>query len=1045
MRFAHIGDVHFRPLARHEEYREAFESFFKKIVEHNVEAVVIAGDIIHEKILRITPEIIDVLVWWFTSMADICPVHVTLGNHDGNLTNENRQDAISPIIKAIDHPNIHLYKESGVYPLTNQMDLFNNDHEINLCVFSCFDEKGWEKVEPNGGINIALFHGSVEGSMTDLGYMLDAEVKVDFFDGYDYAFLGDIHKQQFLTDDKRIAYCGSTLQQDFGESVNRHGFLLWDIRGKDDFDVSLIELENKRPYVTVPWQGSALKTIKEACKWPDESRFRIESKKPLKEADIARINNDLQEKKRTNYIVYKCDKAETGTVDIQKVRHDFRNAKTVLKLLGDFFDDETFTSDEWEEVEEILAKYVDVLSSVTARNMQWTLKRLEFSNLFGYAEDNVIDFESMNGLTGIFGPNRIGKSSLVAAIMFALFGQPDREVGQSKSQYLINIRKTQCKTQIWFNLAGEEYTILRTVVRAKRSNKVGITNKVFFQKLVDGEWINQVGQRPSDTDKMIREKIGTVEDFQLTAIAAQRDMERFISERSTKRKDIVSRFRDLIALDEMHAFAHDDLKEAKGEMSALSAQNWDQIIQSLNDERTQLDAIIADAVRDQESLREEQASLAAELEKADHGDVVTPTDVRLQEQALTMLEEKLSKLYKIRNEREDYKAALEAKLEDLANEKQAIPVETHRSQIKNHHELDKVLSKLKMNLEQDRTLLEQKQRTVDKLKTVPCGDQYPTCKYIRDAHEEKSKIGDQIDFIADLEEKVDDGQVNLDGIDIDKAEVELARYDEVVKQESEVMRKISTIDMRNTDDSIGKIKRTIKDTEETIRDLKSRVVEEDDDMDVIDGLKLSISICKANIETLDKQRMQSAGRLGQIELEIQRLQEDRVKYEAASAKHYVYERLAFAFSKRGIPSQIIKSELPSVNTEIRNILRGVVDFTIELEVDDESEKLEVYINYGDSRRPIEVCSGMERAVASMAIRVALLSVSSISKTNILILDEAFNSLDPKNVDAAARMFSSLKRWFKTVLIISHDESIKNIADNQMEIEKKGKDAYIYYA
>ena len=73
----------------------------------------LAGDIVHSKTQGISPELIDCLSWWFTNLSKICDVHVVLGNHDGILHNKSRQDAISPIINALNIPNIKLYKSSG--------------------------------------------------------------------------------------------------------------------------------------------------------------------------------------------------------------------------------------------------------------------------------------------------------------------------------------------------------------------------------------------------------------------------------------------------------------------------------------------------------------------------------------------------------------------------------------------------------------------------------------------------------------------------------------------------------------------------------------------------------------------------------------------------------------------------------------------------------------------------------------------------------------------------------------------------------------------
>jgi DNA repair exonuclease SbcCD nuclease subunit len=191
MKIAHIADVHFRSLTRHEEYKKIFEKFIEDINNRKVEHIFVAGDIFHTKTMGISPEFIDLLTWWLNSMSSVCQVHLMLGNHDGNLANLTRQDAISPIVKALNSKNVFLYKNSGVY---------NFAPGYNWCVFSLFDKENWSNVKPKEGfINIACFHGAVTGSKTDTGYEVsDGDVSIEFFNDFDFVFLGDIHRRQYL-------------------------------------------------------------------------------------------------------------------------------------------------------------------------------------------------------------------------------------------------------------------------------------------------------------------------------------------------------------------------------------------------------------------------------------------------------------------------------------------------------------------------------------------------------------------------------------------------------------------------------------------------------------------------------------------------------------------------------------------------------------------------------------------------------------------------------------------------------------------------------
>jgi DNA repair exonuclease SbcCD nuclease subunit len=190
IRIAHIADIHWRGLSRHSEYREVFLDFVRQVKEQQVTHIFVGGDIFHTKTTGLSPEYIEQMSWWLTTLASVAEVHLTLGNHDGNLSNLSRQDAISPIVTALNNPRIFLYKQSGVYEFAPG---------YNWCVFSLFDEEGWDKVKPvPGKVNIACYHGPVFGALTETDWLIEEGMTVDFFKQFDFCLLGDIHRTQYL-------------------------------------------------------------------------------------------------------------------------------------------------------------------------------------------------------------------------------------------------------------------------------------------------------------------------------------------------------------------------------------------------------------------------------------------------------------------------------------------------------------------------------------------------------------------------------------------------------------------------------------------------------------------------------------------------------------------------------------------------------------------------------------------------------------------------------------------------------------------------------
>ena len=131
---------------------------------------------------------------FFKNLASIAPTYIILGNHDGNLRNPSRQDSLSPIVNALNIPDLHLLKNSGEVHL---------DDNFALNVLSVFDPDNWMDPTDEDKTNIALYHGSISGCLTDSDWVMDVgENEIDIFNKFDYAMLGDIHKSNQVLQEK---------------------------------------------------------------------------------------------------------------------------------------------------------------------------------------------------------------------------------------------------------------------------------------------------------------------------------------------------------------------------------------------------------------------------------------------------------------------------------------------------------------------------------------------------------------------------------------------------------------------------------------------------------------------------------------------------------------------------------------------------------------------------------------------------------------------------------------------------------------------------
>jgi DNA repair exonuclease SbcCD nuclease subunit len=164
--------------------------------------VAVLGDLFHSK-SDLSPECVSLASDFLKRIADLRPTILIAGNHDATLANKSRMDSLSPVVNALNHPNLFYLKDTGLYILGDI--LFNH--------MSVFDEPGnYIKASDIPKVYrhqtrylVGLFHGPVDKAMTDVGYEVsNRSITQSLFDGHDIILLGDIHRFQELERDEII-------------------------------------------------------------------------------------------------------------------------------------------------------------------------------------------------------------------------------------------------------------------------------------------------------------------------------------------------------------------------------------------------------------------------------------------------------------------------------------------------------------------------------------------------------------------------------------------------------------------------------------------------------------------------------------------------------------------------------------------------------------------------------------------------------------------------------------------------------------------------
>jgi DNA repair exonuclease SbcCD ATPase subunit len=156
-----------------------------------------------------------------------------------------------------------------------------------------------------------------------------------------------------------------------------------------------------------------------------------------------------------------------------------------------------------------------------------------------------------------------------------------------------------------------------------------------------------------------------------------------------------------------------------------------------------------------------------------------------------------------------------------------------------------------------------------------------------------------------------------------------------------------------------------------------------------------------------------------------------------------YEYYLKAVKRDGVPYDLITKALPQIEAEVNNILTQIVEFTILLNTD--GKNINAYIVYDtDNYWPLELTSGMEKFISSLAIRASLIHVSSLPRPNFIAIDEGFGNLDSDNLNSMYMLFDYLKSQFGFILSISHIDAMRDIVDSLIEIKKESGYSKISY-
>jgi DNA repair exonuclease SbcCD ATPase subunit len=1034
----HISDIQIRNLKRHKEYQQVFEGLYEEVRKNPNNAIsYIGGDIAHSK-TEMSPELVDMLSRLFKDLADICPLVIIAGNHDANLNNLNRMDVLTPIVENLNHPNLHYLKKTGIYTCA----------DTDLIVWDVWDnEKDYIKAKdvPGDRKKVVLFHGTVDRSETDLGFKLPSKVKMSMFKGYDLGLLGDIHKRQFLDKDKRIAYCGSLVQQNHGEDIGK-GYLLWDM---ETLKSKYIEIPNDFGYYTINIDNGKLPELPNLPKKP-RVRIRVSNTKP---AQLKRVMTQLQKKcKIQESVITKVDGLSPDKIRDKKINiGDVNNPDYQYDLISEYLNNNyVVDEDTMIKIKDVLKELNQVIPEADIqRNVHWKLKKFEFSNLFSYGEDNVVDFTKLNGMIGLFAPNASGKSALLDALCFNLFDMSSRTY---KADNIINKSKTNLHCKVNFEIDGVDYFIEK---KGKKNLRTGHVKVDIDFWMIDetGDEISLNGDQRRTTQNNIKKVIGNYEDFILTSMSSQNNNTVFIDKTQKERKELLSQFMGLKIFDTLYQQASEDIKEVNTLLNDFKKADYDSELATITNDLVLLEAKKKDFKKDEKYLKKEIKTVQGDIQEQTKR--LKPVDNSLK--SIEELEESYNKLTQISDnvkqklseyetEQFDYERAVQEienkiviykqdsveenyyKLEKLEEERDLFQIELDKLKIEVRSKLDKIEKLGNLTYDEDCDHCMSNPFTLDAIETKKNLEKDKTLaqEYVQ----KKQTMEDEIQTmfkVRAFKKDLDELQDNLN---------EKQRYQDNIISNI----KITKEKQKNITTQFNLITSEM----ERAKSQEQNVVFNEQISNEIEQLENGLTDLDYQLDVVGDKLTKLHGEIQVLKTKENQINTNIDKVEELEDSHQAYQYLLEAIKRDGVPYDLISKSLPTVEGAVNDILAQIVDFSIVFNMD--GKQIDTHIVYDDDRVwPLELSSGMERFISSLAIRVGLMNVSNLPRSNFLAIDEGWGTMDSDNLNSVAQLFQYLKSEFQFSLVVSHIETMRDFVDTLLEIKKVGGSSSVRFS
>lgn len=662
----------------------------------------------------------------------------------------------------------------------------------------------------------------------------------------------------------------------------------------------------------------------------------------------------------------------------------------------------------------------------------YKIKYLKWDNYLSYGKNNYFDFTQLKGLVLLTGQpeNTSGKTTLAIDLLrFALFGKAEKSPTLDSVFNMYLDDETEVMVEAGIEIESVDYVIRRTITRPsknRRTKKSKAKQKVEYFRIINGNYEeieNCEGESGTQTNNIIRETVGNIEDFDLVISATAYTLGNLLRMGQTDKGKLFSRWLGLLSIEEKEKVAK-DLWKKKSQTLLSNTYNKASLEANIND----MSIVIENDNKCIMTAQEKMNNANENIEKYNKEKIniiknrkeikeeLIRADVATIENQTKFYNEKLTQqrgIMKLKKERYIQIKDSVFNVNDYNNKK-----EEERNIEIEQAELRTKINALKEDNKRIEALIEKK----------TC----PTCGHEIDILEQGSFVEKNNLKIKEYTEKGIENKKKLDEIKKEIINLEQKRTEENevnrLKPEMSAIKvqidnfKLQLADLARKKEEIETNKENIKYNNEI--DNKIRILDE--------NIKVETNIKEEQIREIQNFKNEITNFNKQIQ-DHKTIITKLIEEEKIIRNWNIYQEL---IGKSGILKIVLKRALPILNNEIARLLNGLCDFEVKLSIDENNKICLDLIRDGVKMDLGVAASGWEGTISSIALRSALSSVATLPKSNTLVLDEVLSGVSSENAENVFKLFRRMLPNYDCIIHICHDNTLDNYHDSTITIVKE---------